>query len=57
MLEKEKCNVSELERTLQNKLFEFDAHIQNERMEWTQRLDEVKIRTEEVTQNLAKSNQ
>jgi hypothetical protein len=47
MLEKEKRSVYELERTLQNKLFEYDALLQAEKGNFKAKLEESKTKLDE----------
>ena len=54
VLEKEKRNVNELQRTIQNKLFEYDSQLQNERHLSRQKIDEAKTKIDQANQDIAR---
>jgi hypothetical protein len=50
LLEKEKRNVYELERSIQSKLFEYDSLLQTEKANCRGKLDEAKSRLDDSSQ-------
>lgn len=54
LLEKEKRNVYDLERSIQNKLFEYDSLLQTEKANCRAKIEEAKSKIDESSQILTK---
>lgn len=54
LLEKEKRNVYDLERSIQNKLFEYDSLLQAEKANCRAKIEEAKSKIDESSQILTK---